>query len=104
MSFKGGESLLNFSLIRYVVERAEIISREKRRSVQYVIATNLSPINQEILDFCKQHCNDILALHLMDQKNFTIKTRPKPEKNGYDLTIAGINKVKSSLGVDHIWP
>lgn len=101
IEFQGGESLLNFSLIRYVVERAEIISREKRRSIQYVIATNLSPINQEILDFCQKY-SVYISTSLDGPKELHDKNRPKPERNGYDLTISGINKVKSTLGVDYI--
>ncbi len=30
------------------------------------------------------------------------RNRPKPDRNGYELTINGINRVKSEIGVDHI--
>lgn len=101
IEFQGGESLLNFSLIKHVVQRAESISKEQDRFVQYVIATNLSPINQEILDFCKKY-RIFISTSLDGPKELHDKNRPKPERDGYDLTILGMEKVKSSLGVEYI--
>ena len=55
IEFQGGEPLLNFPLIRHVVERAEILNQSEHRDLQFVIATNLAVINQEILEFCRVH-------------------------------------------------
>ena len=41
----GGEPLLNFGLIRYIVERASELNREHGKSLQFVIATNLSRLS-----------------------------------------------------------
>jgi hypothetical protein len=45
MEFQGGESLLNFDLIRWLVLRAEERNRTERRDLQFVIATK--PITRE---------------------------------------------------------
>jgi uncharacterized protein len=44
IEFQGGEPLLNFPLVRYVVERAETLKVSERRDLQFVIATNLTLI------------------------------------------------------------
>ena len=48
IEFQGGEPLLNFELIRFVVERAEAINEVEKRSLQFVITTNLAVITDEI--------------------------------------------------------
>jgi uncharacterized protein len=101
IEFQGGESLLNFKVIKYIVERAEETSKIEKRFVQYVIATNLSSINDEMLTFCKKY-HIYISTSLDGPKKLHDRNRPKPEKDGYELTISGIEKVKSYIGVDHI--
>lgn len=55
IEFQGGEPLLNFELIRHVVERAEVLNTTHRRQLQFVIASNLSRLSDDILSFCKAH-------------------------------------------------
>src|SRR5205085_480325 len=53
VEFQGGESLLNFEVIRYIVQECK--RRNDGRALEFVIATNLSPLNDEILEFCREH-------------------------------------------------
>ena len=53
VEFQGGESLLNFSLIRSIVEIAE--ARNQDRDLEFVIATNLAVVTDEMLDYCREH-------------------------------------------------
>ncbi|MGI2160968.1 His-Xaa-Ser system radical SAM maturase HxsB [Shewanella oncorhynchi] len=101
IEFQGGESLLNFSVIKHIVENADEISRVNGRFIQYVIATNLSPLNDEIIKFCKKY-RIFISTSLDGPQELHDRNRPKPERNGYELTINGINRVKSEIGVDHI--
>ncbi len=95
--FQGGESLLNFDLIKYIVLSVKKINVTEKRGTQFVIATNLAFINDEILDFCKEH--DILISASLDgPQDLHNKNRPRPGKNSYELTIQGMNKVKEKLG------
>ena len=54
VEFQGGEPLLNFGLIRHIVDRVEEQNATARaRSGQFVIATNLASLSDAILDFCR---------------------------------------------------
>lgn len=101
VEFQGGESLLNFDLIRYVVEAVESKNACECRDIQFVIATNLSPITDGILDYCEQH--DIyISTSLDGPKELHNANRPRPEKDSYERTIAGIRRVREVLGPDRI--
>src|SRR5689334_8571823 len=47
IEFQGGEPLLNFELIRYIVERARELNKAHGKDLQFVIATNLSRLTDD---------------------------------------------------------
>ncbi len=101
IEFQGGEPLLNFDLIRYVVERAEQINRTERRSLQFVIATNLALATDEILAYCKAH--DILISTSLDgPRDLHNTNRPRPDRDSYERTINGIARARAILGRDRV--
>ena len=101
IEFQGGEPLLNFPLIRHVVERAEAWNLTERRDLQFVIATNLALINEEILDFCRDH--DILISTSLDgPPDLHNANRPRPGNDSYERTIKGISRVRNALGRDRV--
>jgi len=79
IEFQGGEPLLNFDLIRYVVLKAKKINEVEKRDLQFVITTTLSLITDEILDFCKEH-KIFLSSSLEDLKTYTTGIDPDPAK------------------------
>lgn len=101
IEFQGGEPLLNFDLIKYIVLSAENRSLEAKKYVQFVIATNLAFIDDEILAFCDEHKIQI-STSLDGPEDLHNKNRPRPGKNSYELTINGINKVRQALGYDSV--
>ncbi len=101
IEFQGGEPLLNFPLIRYIVERAEALNLAARRDLQFVITTNLVLINEEILEFCRDH--DILISTSLDgPSDIHNANRPRPGNDSYERTIEGISKVRGALGRDRV--
>ncbi|NBV99281.1 MAG: His-Xaa-Ser system radical SAM maturase HxsB [Proteobacteria bacterium] len=101
IEFQGGESLLNFKLIQFIVLKAKEMNQSIGKQIQFVIATNLSPVNDEILDFCDEH--EILISTSLDGPEFLHnKNRPKAGNDSYQRAIAGINFVKSKLGPDKV--
>lgn len=99
IEFQGGESLLNFELIKYIVE--EVKSRNVDKNLGFVIATNLAVVTQEILDYCLIH--DIhISTSLDGPKNLHNKNRPRPGKNSYEKTIEGIQLTRDTLGFDKV--
>jgi uncharacterized protein len=101
MEFQGGEPLLNFPLIQHIVERATALNMMERRDLQFVIATNLAVINEEILVFCSDH--DILISTSLDgPSDLHDANRPRPGNDSYERAIEGISRVRNALGRDRV--
>lgn len=101
IEFQGGESLLAFDVVKHVVERAEDINRTECRGLQFVIATNLALLDDEILRYCRDH--DILISTSLDgPADLHNRNRPRPDRDSYERTIAGIKKAREVLGRDRV--
>ena len=51
--FQGGEPLLNFPIIKYIVEYA--ISKQRKKVIEFNIVSNLTLLTDEMIDFIKKH-------------------------------------------------
>ena len=101
IEFQGGEPLLNFELLRYIVIRAEELAHIRTKTVEFVIATNLAFIDSEILEFCREHSIQI-STSLDGPKNIHNANRPRPGKDSYERTIKGIEMCREYLGRDSV--
>lgn len=101
IEFQGGEPLLNFELIQYVVEKAEKINQIEKRDLAFVIATNLAVITDEILDYCRIH-NILISTSLDGPAHIHNKNRPRRGGDSYERAIEGIKKARSVLGRDRV--
>lgn len=101
IEFQGGEPLLNFSMIRYIVEQALSINAIIGKNLDFVIATNLALLDQEVLDFCRQHRIHI-STSLDGPEDLHNKNRPRVGKNSYQKAIDGIYSVREFLGKDQV--
>ena len=101
IEFQGGEPLLNFPLIEYIVKRAKDINQTQNRELQFVIATNLAVITDEILDYCKTH-EILLSTSLDGPKDLHNKNRPRAGHDSYERAIQGISRARAALGPDRV--
>jgi len=101
IEFQGGEPTLNFGLIKYIVEQAETINKVEARDLEFVIATNLALISDEILDFCRAH-NVLISTSLDGPADLHNRNRPRPGGDSYQRTIAGISRVRNALVRDRV--
>lgn len=101
IEFQGGEPLLNFNLIRYVVERAEERNKSEKRDLRFVIATNLAPATREILAFCAEHGIDI-STSLDGPEDLHNQNRPRPGRNSYQKAVEGIRLAREIVGRDRV--
>jgi His-Xaa-Ser system radical SAM maturase HxsB len=101
IEFQGGEPLLNFELIKYIVIEAEKRNKKFRRDLQFVIATTLSMLTDEILMFCKEH-NILLSSSLDGPIELHNNNRPRKEKNSYEKFAEGLDKSRKVLGYDRV--
>lgn len=101
IEFQGGESLLNFALIRYVVEQAKQRNQVERRNLQFVIATTLSLLDDDMLSFCKAH-NIHLSSSLDGPRDLHNANRPRPGKDSHQRFEAGLQRARAVLGDDRV--
>src|SRR3546814_11965875 len=95
-------SLLNFERIKYVVEQAKSRNLVAGRDLAFVIATNLAPITQEMLEFCREH--DILISTSLDgPADLHNKNRPRPGKDSWERATKGIKLERQTIGVDRVY-
>lgn len=102
IEFQGGEPLLNFPLIRHIVIRAKALNEAShQRDLQFVIATNLAPLTDDILAFCKEH-DVVISTSLDGPRNLHNRNRPRPGRDSYERAVDGIARVRSALGHDRV--
>ena len=101
LEFQGGEPLLNFELIRFIVEKAVAQNEEYGKDLAFVIATNLALITDDILEFCEQY-GILISTSLDGPRELHNANRPRPGGDSYERTIEGIQRVRKALGHDRI--
>jgi His-Xaa-Ser system radical SAM maturase HxsB len=101
IEFQGGEPLLNFPLVRRIVEMAEEMNKTSERDLAFVIATNLALLDDEVLNFCGQH--DIYFSTSLDgPADLHNLNRPRPGMDSWQRAVAGIRRVRETLGVKRV--
>jgi His-Xaa-Ser system radical SAM maturase HxsB len=101
IEFQGGESLLNFEMVKYIVLKSEEKNEIEHRNLDFVITTNLAPLKAEHLEFCKAH-NIYISTSLDGPKDLHNQNRPSPFCDSYEAAVNGIQNVLSTLGKDKI--
>jgi len=101
IEFQGGEPLLNFDLIRYVVETAEQRAREENRTLQFVITTTLALATDEILRFCRDH-KIYLSSSLDGPADLHNKNRPRPGRDSHARFVEGLARARDIVGYDSV--
>ena len=99
VEFQGGESLLNFDLIRHVVLESK--RKNDGRNLEYVIATNLSSLTDKHLEFCREH-SILISTSLDGPSELHNANRPRPGRDAHQRVSSGIKRVRDSLGRDSV--
>jgi uncharacterized protein len=101
IEFQGGEPLLNFELIKFIVLNALSMNKKENRSLQFVVTSNLTYVDDEFIKFCAEY--DIYISTSLDGPEYLHnKNRPRPGTNGYAKTIEGIKRVQTELGMNKL--
>jgi uncharacterized protein len=101
VEFQGGESLLNFDLIRYIIEYSQERNAQEGRELEYVVTTNLVPVTDEILDYLKRR--SVLVSTSLDGPAFVHDAnRPRKGNDSHAITIRNLARVREALGHDQV--
>lgn len=93
IEFQGGEPLLNFDVIKYIIEYSDSVSTDK--VISYNLVSNLSLLTEEIADYLSEH--NVQVSVSLDGPNF-VHDRNRPFRGGegsYDSAVRGINMLRS---------
>lgn len=94
IEFQGGEPLLNFDTVKFIVEYAKEKNKTAKKNLLISIVTNLSSMNDEILDYLCRHkislCTSIDGPENVHNQN----RKALCHKNGYQHTVEWFKQVK----------
>jgi His-Xaa-Ser system radical SAM maturase HxsB len=101
MEFQGGEPLLAFEKVEYAILRAKELNKQHEKSLNFVVCTNSTVINDDILDFLKIH-EVLISTSLDGPESLHNANRPKTGATSFNLVIEGINRFREVLGNDRV--
>lgn len=93
IEFQGGEPLLNWPIIKFIIEYAEKLNKKKKKDILFTVVSNFSLMTDEIFNYCRQH-NISLCTSLDGPKELHNFNRPYPENDSYEATTNWIKKIK----------
>ena len=97
IEFQGGEPLLNYEVIRYIVQRGQELLRNKK--VQYTLVSNLSLLTEDMARFFKENHVSV-STSLDGPEALHEYNRPAVDGHGsYQDTLRGI-KLLRSVGIN----
>ncbi len=101
IEFQGGEPTLNWPAVVHVVNAANARARAEARAVEFVLATNLLGISDEMLEFCA--ANEVqISTSLDGPADLHNTNRPWPGGDGYRRFRANLARARTILGDDRI--
>ena len=99
---QGGEPLLAFNIIKFIVEYSNKLNEIAKKNVSYVVCTNLTHISSEQIEFIDK--NNICVSTSLDGPA-DIHDKCRKSKNGletYDAVVDNIKTVRDICGTDKI--
>lgn len=101
IEFQGGEPLLNFPVVRYVVEQALELNATHEKHLEFVIASNLALLSDDALEFCNRH-SVVFSTSLDGPRDLHDAHRILRGGASHSLTVSNITRVQDSLGPDSV--
>lgn len=97
IEIQGGEPLVRFDLVRHIIERGAEMGRNAGKNMAFVIATNLSLLNDEVLEVCKRF-DVCLSTSLDGPAELHDRHRLAPVGSSHAITLANIERARRALG------
>jgi His-Xaa-Ser system radical SAM maturase HxsB len=101
LELQGGEPLLAFDVIRYIVPLAKKKAKLLNKDLDIVVTTNLANATDEILFYLRDE-NIKVSTSLDGPGAIHNANRPRPGNNSYELTIRNIDRARKILGGDRV--
>lgn len=101
IEFQGGEPTLNWPLIEFVVLESERRAAEQGRVLTFVVATNLSTLDDAMLAFARLHSMH-LSTSLDGPAALHNANRPRPGRDSHQRLEASLARARAALGHDRV--
>lgn len=101
MELQGGEPLLAFDLIRYMVPKARAKAAHLGKELTVVVTSNLAVLTDEMLAFFAEH-RVKLSTSLDGAAHLHNQNRPRPTGDSYERAIDGISRARKILGMENV--
>lgn len=102
IEFQGGEPLLNFEVLKFVVKYAKALNKKHKKDLEFVVCTNLIALSDKILKFLKK--NKILISTSLDgPRNIHDANRILPNGEGtYEIVLKNIKRAQVTTGAQNV--
>ncbi len=95
IEFQGGEPLLNFDIVKYIIEYSQELNKKYRKDIKFDLVTNLTLIDEKKLAYLIEKRIGICT-SLDGPKSVHDKNRPYlGGKESYEDVVKGINMVRT---------
>ena len=102
IEFQGGEPLLNFEIIKFIIEKAEWKNIFKKKNLEFVICTNLTLMDEKMLKWLKGH-KVYISTSIDGPIELHDKNRPLyNSEHSYEEVVGKINLTRKYLGNDSV--
>ena len=79
IEFQGGDPSTDFDMVKYIIEEAEWQNLFKKRELDFVICTNLTLLNEDMVKYLKKH-KWMISTSLDGPKDLHDMNRPQQNK------------------------
>lgn len=87
VDFFGGEPLMNFDVVKKIVEYARSIEKEHNKNFRFTLTTNGVAINDDVIEFANKECHNVV-LSLDGRKEIHDSLRKtNTGKGSYDIIV-----------------
>lgn len=98
VDFFGGEPLMNWNVVKQLVEYGRSQEKEHNKKFRFTLTTNGVLLNDEIMEFCNREMSNVV-LSLDGRKEVNDKMRPfRSGAGSYDLIVPKFQKFAESRG------
>lgn len=98
VDFFGGEPLMNFEVVKQLVEYGRSKEKEYNKNFRFTMTTNGVLLNDEIMDFCNREMSNVV-LSLDGRKEINDHMRPfRNGKGSYELIVPKFQKFSKLRG------
>ncbi|MCH5202669.1 MAG: thioether cross-link-forming SCIFF peptide maturase [Oscillospiraceae bacterium] len=96
VDFFGGEPLMNFDVVKQLVEYARSIEKEKEKNFRFTLTTNGVLLDDEVMEWANKECyNVVLSIDGRKETNDRMRVS-KNNKGCYDLILPKFKKMAES--------